>query len=902
MQITSSRAFTHLLRLLMIASLALPAWGAAPAQAAPANAAPPENTWLSAVQQDIQRSEYHIAWSDGSASYQAPNRAHDLRAYFAGGGLRLTPRQSPSGQPAWELALRLQAYGRAGSLRSPGAPLEERAEHERFSYEYPGLEEWYLNRPEGLEHGFTLSSRLDGDGPLVLEIGLSGGLAARQIDDHGLEFATSGGVTVLHYDQLRAWDAAGQELPARMELLPAAGARADGDAYRLLLHIEDRQAAYPLTIDPLATTPNWMAENNQVSARFGWSVAAAGDVNGDGFGDVIVGAPYYDNGQTDEGAAFVYHGSPTGLNVASNWMAEGDQADALFGWSVATAGDVNGDGYADVIVGADNYQNGEINEGRAFVYHGSASGLSAAPEWTAEGNQTSASFGRAVATAGDVNGDGYSDVIVGAVNVSRVYVFHGSGGGLEAAAAWNVSMPGSEIGASVAAAGDVNGDGYGDVIIGATEAGSNKNGAAFVYHGSATGLGASADWTVLSSHAFAEFGTAVSAAGDVNGDGYSDVIVGAPYDDGSGETDEGRVYVYHGSASGLSTTADWTAESNRIFAYFGLSAALAGDVNGDGYADVIVGAPAYTTDVNPRGRAYVYYGSPNGLTAAAGWTAENDQISAYFGGSVASAGDVNGDGYGDVIVGTPYYDNGEADEGRAQVYFGSPAGPSAAPGWTAESNQAGAYFGYSVAAAGDVNGDGYGDIVVGAHGYDNGQDNEGRAFVFHGSPTGPSASAAWSAEGDQAYANFGKTVSTAGDVNGDGYADVIVGAFGYDNGEADEGRVYVYHGSPAGLSAGANWVAESNQVDAMFGGSASAAGDVNGDGCDDVIIGASFYNGNQGGEGRAYVYYGSSGGLNAGAAWMVEGGEANAYLGVSVSAAGDINGDGYGDVIIGAPR
>ena len=123
---------------------------------------------------------------------------------------------------------------------------------------------------------------------------------------------------------------------------------------------------------------------------FGYSVATAGDVNGDGFSDVIVGAIWFDNGQTDEGRAFVYHGSASGLGLCPAWTAEGDQASALFGYSVATAGDVNGDGYSDVIVGAVQYDNGQTDEGRAFVYHGSSSGLATSAAWTAESNQASA--------------------------------------------------------------------------------------------------------------------------------------------------------------------------------------------------------------------------------------------------------------------------------------------------------------------------------------------------------------------------------------------------------------------------------------------------------------------------------------------------------------------------------
>jgi hypothetical protein len=162
---------------------------------------------------------------------------------------------------------------------------------------------------------------------------------------------------------------------------------------------------------------------------------------------------------------------------------------------------------------------------------------------------------------------------------------------------------------------------------------------------------------------------------------------------------------------------------------------------------------------------------------------------------VSTAGDVNGDGYSDVIVGAPLYDNGQTDEGRAYVYYGSSGGLASSAGWTAESDQADALLGYSVGRAGDVNGDGYSDVIVGARMYDNGQTREGRAYVYYGSAGGLAVSAGWTAESDQANAYFGYSVGTAGDVNGDGYSDVIVGAYYYDNGQTNEGRAYVYYGN-----------------------------------------------------------------------------------------------------------
>ncbi|MFQ5512625.1 MAG: integrin alpha [Candidatus Krumholzibacteriia bacterium] len=200
-------------------------------------------------------------------------------------------------------------------------------------------------------------------------------------------------------------------------------------------------------------------------------------------------------------------------------------------------------------------------------------------------------------------------------------------------------------------------------------------------------------------------------------------------------------------------------------------------------------------------------GAVGPLLTIPSWTAESDQLFANFGWAVAGAGDVNNDGYDDVIVGAVFLDNPEQDEGQSRVYLGGPGGLSATPAWAVDGNNVSANFGHAVSGAGDVNNDGYDDVIVGAPRYFNPEVREGRAFVYLGRIGGPSTLATWTGESNQDEANFGWSVAGAGDVDNDGYDDIVVGAPFYGNGELGEGRAYVYHGGGSGLSPTAAWMA-----------------------------------------------------------------------------------------------
>ena len=228
------------------------------------------------------------------------------------------------------------------------------------------------------------------------------------------------------------------------------------------------------------------------------------------------------------------------------------------------------------------------------------------------------------------------------------------------------------------------------------------------------------------------FGSQVAGAGDVNGDGYADIIVGAPYWSSNNAVAEGRAYVYLGSSQGLSTTPGWSADpTDASNAHFGTSVAGAGDVNGDGYDDVIVGADAWA---GFDGRAFAYLGGPAGLELEPVWDVEPDESFSYFGSEVAGLGDVSGDGNADVVVGAWYWSGDTLAEGRAWVFLSNNGSLTTSASWSADPTDLEyAFFGFSVAGAGDVNGDGCGDLVVGSFGWEAPGSNEnGRAYVFQG--------------------------------------------------------------------------------------------------------------------------------------------------------------------------
>jgi hypothetical protein len=853
--------------------------------------------WQNSVLEKIKAEEYNISIDEFTGEYNSPNRKNNILFKYEKNGF--TAKNLLTKIPKFDESNRTLAESEKEYETVDEWEVKLKIENEKLEIEDERLQAagnkiWieneniridYTNSEDGMRQDFIIKQKPTEEGKLKLDLSAETELKMI-VGADALMFKNEEGEEMMKYSALKVWDANGKILRAyfqnEKQKLTSNSPANTGRQFSIV--VNDEEAVYPITIDPLSTSPNWVVT---LGYSFGSASSAAGDVNGDGYGDVIVGAKETTTNFTNDGKVYLFLGSSTGLSTSPAWSSTGANENSAQGNSISTAGDVNGDGYSDVIIGEPGYKVAGVSRGRALVYLGSPSGLSTSPNWSVIGTTTD--LGRAVSTAGDVNGDGYSDVIVstayGTIDSANIlggaYLYLGSSSGLSSTPAWRArgTKYFENYGNSVCTAGDINGDGYSDIVIGAPQYSINSSsneGAVYGFYGSSTGLASTPDWFVTGPQSGYKFGYAVYTAGDVNGDGYSDVVIGAP--------DSGKAFVFHGSASGLSQTQNWVA-AGAAGSGFGFSVSTAGDIDGDGFSEILVGAPGGS------GQAFAYSGSPSGLSANNVWSVSNDGSTIALGFTVCIAGDVNGDGYSDALI--------SGYSPKAFVYNGSPSGFNSTNSWTYAGG--GGSFGWSVASAGDINGDGYSDVIIGAPDYNNGAATVGKFFIFHGSannlPSIPSFVKTGTNSGASIY-RIGRCVASAGDVNSDGYSDVAVGITTGVFGVSEFGGVEIYYGSPTGISSTASWTKSSEVSGDKFGTSVATAGDVNGDGYSDILVGAWGLNSFSG---AAYSFYGSENGLSSNANWSAAGPSAS-WFGYSVSSAGDVNGDGYADVVVGAPN
>ncbi len=865
-----------------------------------------------------------------------------------------------------------------------------------------------------------------------------------------------------------------------------------------------------IDLQSLAPEDGLIIQGDKSGDSAGGSVSAAGDVNGDGYADLIVGAYLGDDGGGDAGEAYVLFGDPAGLSTEAAAVAGTDGDDLLNADGAATvvlagAGDdvLNIDGFGDNDLlkfdggsGIDTLRlvNPSAGTGLSLdlstladtrlssIEHIDLSGTGAnsltlsrldllsLSEVRTEGRaelRVDGNVGDRIATADN----GW--VPRGREEIADVFynVFDNGNARLLVNTAIDISgimltvdltelapadgfiiqgdATGDQAGISVSGAGDVNGDGYADLIVGANRGidGGPNSGEAYVVFGRAddfggidgtgrrvidlTSLAAGDGFIIQGDTRDDRAGVSVSGAGDVNGDGYADLLVGAPFG-GDGSADASEAYLIFGRAdnfggtdgtgrrvidlTSLTATDGFIIRGDRDYDQAGYSVSGAGDVNGDGYADLLVGAPYGSDGDDYAGEAYLVFGRADDfgtpvttreegrdltrrvidlgrLAAGDGFIIQGDATYDYAGTSVSGAGDVNGDGYADLIVGAPFGADGGTDAGEAYVVFGKASDPSdpssdlfgsavettledgttvvtrqvidlteldPEDGFILRGDNDGDQAGRSVSGAGDVNGDGYIDLIVGAHFGSDGGTSAGEAYVVFGKasdpsdpPSNPFGSAVTTGEGESAITRqvldltelaredgfiiqgdsdrdrAGRSVSAAGDVNGDGYADLLVGVLYGDDGGRNAGEAYVLFGKASGpsdsfgkpvttgegesaitrqvidltgLAAGDGFIIQGDTEDDQAGHSVSAAGDVNGDGYADLLVGAPYGDDGDSNAGEAYVLFGGPAGLSAEAAAILGTDDADVLNAdgeatVVLAGAGDdvLNIDGFGD-------
>ncbi|MBI2254448.1 MAG: FG-GAP repeat protein [Proteobacteria bacterium] len=816
----------------------------------------------------------------------------------------------------------------------------------------------------------------------------------------------------------------------------------------------------------------------------GYSLSTAGDINGDGLDDIVVstlegkGGAYVVYGREGGGTIDLADITPAeGYHIAG--IGVGD----MTGRSVSDAGDVNGDGFDDIVIGAPGADAAGYNAGQVHVIYGGATGdidlanLDPARGFTLSGPGDYDFTGLWVSDAGDVNGDGLDDIVIGGIDGTRgqAFVVYGAESGLgnidlgaltpEQGFRVTGTSEYTSSGFSVSAAGDVNGDGLDDIIIGGESARPDNRhyaGESYIIFGQHGGSGdidlenltPGQGVRIAGASEYDFSGYVVSGAGDVNGDGFSDVFIGAPSSD-----DSKRAYVLYGRGDignldlGVIATSDSFSivDSNGDFQARSIS--IAGDINGDGLDDLIVDA----SGADPEGRfeagaSFVIYGTMNlpveidlaALTSDQGFQVIGAASWDHLGSAVSGAGDVNGDGFADLAISAFYPDpGGRLDAGETYILYGgnftnsvsylgnetdeiiasdnmnavliggggnddiTATGQSIIYGGSGDDRIAiDDFFGQ----ANRIDG-GSGIDTLAADNFDNALDlggawrsrimdieiidltgvrsntlsldstiiaalsgNNGTAFGANtllirgdatdlinltdqgwaqaGTVTDPHGQngnfVIWQngavtalietdvsvsannielarldatdgivITGAEAQDSAGRGLAYIGDINGDGIDDIAVGAPGTDpSGRPGAGGTYIIYGRDDGglhdidltdFTAADGFRVTGAATGQALGHVIGSAGDINGDGIDDLIVGAP---GDDGNTGRSYVVYGAVGGLTdidlatltTAQGFNVSGVAAGDWSGVSVNSAGDINGDGFDDLVIGAPR
>lgn len=720
---------------------------------------PSTGEWLSAAEKLISVNESSFKKATGSHTFYVANRAQRIGFVINAAGYKTYPLQfsgNKDAAPSWQQNLSFSEIRRGTVHIEAGNEYSIAWDKTTLFFNHPGFTIQYINNEKGLRQNFIIAEKPAGNGNLELVLKTRGDLSA-SLCNNGLQFKDKTGGTKLFYTDLKVWDADGMAVNAEMQM---------PDENTISIIVNDRDAKYPLTIDPLNKTPEWASSadgilpnlvgQQAVDAAYGFSVAGIGDVNGDGYDDVAIGAPAMvdiisgTGTLASVGAVFVYYGSATGLSATPAAVLQPTTAvaGALFGYSIA-GGDINNDGKSDIIIGAPmdmvsvsvgggGTASGAV--GKVYVYDGATLRTGTGPLLTLQLNgngilenginlSVNALFGFSVAVTEDLNNDNRKDIIVGAPTYAGIKT------GFLGNSVLDVQSGGAFVFLSNGACSHslVKLKPIQTGILGLPILQSNINGLLFGY--------------------------SVDGLGDYNGDGHADVIASAPAGVNLGSVSallngkllQGSATVYYGTGSGVDTDpgATLTATSGGLLSniagsisnvanMFGVSVRGVKTSFGVRNGNVLVGAPLGGTLMNVLG-LQLKTGTVNlfkkKTNSPAGYVAPDQVLSSprnsnnilelvqsnlLFGYSIDNVYDINCDGIGDLVVGEPASSgvqlvNANVSGGAAYIYFGNADGTyQTTPYWTLTAStdaflgiNTTSLIGYSVAGAGHVWGAGY---------------------------------------------------------------------------------------------------------------------------------------------------------------------------------------------------
>lgn len=493
-----------------------------------------------------------------------------------------------------------------------------------------------------------------------------------------------------------------------------AGVTQRGETWSCTTTVEDDDAASATATSKTKVQP-WIALTGENAGdQAGYAVSSAGDVDGDGIDDIIVSAPNFDDAGSNAGRAYIFLGKSFGristIDIGdADYILTAEARGDLVGHSVASAGDVDGDGKGDLLISAHSNDDGGTRSGKIYLVLGKSLGSTikinlADADYAFIGENSADLAGWAVAGAGDVDGDGDDDVMMSAIwnddggtNAGKTYIVLAKSLGTttridlaDADYTFTGEAADDESGRSLAPAGDVDGDGKDDILIGAyyNDDGGSDAGKVYLFLGKSLGSTADldvtdADYTFTGESAGDQAARSIATAGDVDDDGKDDLLIGAMFNDDAGSS-AGKAYLFLGKSLGSTadldvSDADYTFEGEGTGDRFGAAVASAGDVDDDGMADLLFGAPSNDDGASNAGKAYLILGKNLGTSSSfdvstADFTFEGEFAGAGAGRALATAGDVDDDGMSDLLVGARFSSETGVDAGAAYVIFGDALG------------------------------------------------------------------------------------------------------------------------------------------------------------------------------------------------------------------------------------